>query len=196
MSAKIGSKGLLSKLQKTLMVAVALVVLMASLPVRQAYAWSLVNPQGNVPIVYTHTIDLTGGSNAGGVVTRVWGRGPQMPSNNTLWGNYFVTVQYQLEKLVMGTDGRATWAMIASIVHTVPVSLATGPMVFLPDVDFQIGWNYPGIFRVTDKIWWHNSAGTFAYTAVVPNLTSDFMCQHGLLFGRPCQVGPGWFILL
>jgi hypothetical protein len=195
MFAKSVSNGSLGKLHKALTVVAALMVLLGSLPVRQAYAWTNVQPWGSPPRVSARTLDVIGGSNAyGQVVISVMGRGPSFPSYNLQWGNHRIKARYQLEKWMMGTDNIYRWYQIAHVVHWEPVSAGTGPTVFLPNVNFQISWADRGYYRVKYRIWWISStAGTFAYTAVVPNTSSDFICQHALLFGRRCQTGNGWF---
>ena len=190
MFAKSVSRGSVGKFHKTLMVALALVVLFASLPAGKAYAWGMVN-RYRAPVVNQGPLNVTMGSNYGIPVLWVNGQGPIFDSNNIAWGNHTVTAQYQLEQWLPNANGTYGWKYITGIEHRSYVTLGTGPYVSLDDVGFYIPLSARGTYRVTFKIWWHNSAGIIAYTEVVPNTGYDFVCHY--LYNLPCVSGFGWF---
>jgi len=193
MNTKLASRGMMSKLQRTLLAVLVVMILFGSLPVGKAHAWrSVYTLPTNVTL---SPINVLAGSNAGQIAIWVNGRGPVMPSNNIQWGNYKIVYRYQLEQWLTQSNGSTAWSLITTQVNPdIPVSMGTGTTVFLNDVNFWITKNATGIFRVTYKIWWVNSSGaTFAYAEIVPTLANDFSCQPYLLWGIPCQTGSGWF---
>jgi hypothetical protein len=194
MFAKSVSRRSVGKLHKTLLVALALVVLFASLPLERAYAWYIPNKTGTTSQPYYYPLDLLAGANYGAWWVWVNGRGPAFQTINQLlpYNNSFYTMKarYVLEQYTS-----TGWKVKSSQTPApVPVTKGTGLSVQFDNVDLIIPWQSTGYFRVRYEIWWLDSAGrTIGYAIIAPNSASDFVCHPYQLRGKQCQSNAGNF---
>lgn len=187
MFAKSVVKGSLGKLQKVLLVAAALVVLMAGLPVGQAYAWSYANLSGRpgsvgIPTIYIGDLLMPWGSTQ---FTLYGNTGPVAYRSPASTGAQQVSAVYTVQTLV-----GSSWVNTATTgVFYGQISAAQGsyrfPAPYIQPVASR------GIFRVSWSFVWSTSTGvSLGATNVISHLASDHVCvtPH-----RLCKSYPGYF---
>ena len=187
MFAKVVSGKLFGKFQKTLMVAVALILLFGSLPVDKAYAWSI-TPQsgkgGSVVLPQIHIGDqyMPYGQTQFTLYSQT---GPVVYRSPAAAGAQTVSLVYVLETYVNGKWVFVTQSKVfnqqigAAQVGTIFPALYVQPLVAR------------GYFRLSYFVGWKDANGAgLGHSLVSSNLASDYKCVTTV---RWCRTAPGWF---
>jgi hypothetical protein len=196
MVTKAASKGLVGKVQKTLMVALAALVLLVSLPLHRAEAWQYLPVTGTsgavgVPTIcvreITHVI-RSGRYNVPIVVrelslTSCTGTGPTVYRSPASTGSQTIRYQYFVERW----DG-SRWVITTTSNVTTYQIAATQSYINLPAPNLQP--RVQGHLRFTWAFDWYRNGVLLGGTFVVSHLASDYQCQ---LPNNRCLLYPGYF---
>ncbi|MEO5887567.1 MAG: hypothetical protein ABIQ77_07885 [Anaerolineales bacterium] len=197
MNTKNVSRGMVSKLQKTLLAVLMVMVLFGSLPAGKAHAWTYMNPvarPGRVYVPTTITVqdirfacttDRNGITSCNYAYTLSSPTGPVIYRSPASTGAQAVAAQYQMEQW----DG-SKWVAISR----------QGP--FIGQIgSLQNYYTFPapslspvgagrGYYRVTWTFAWSTTTGvSLGGVSVVPNLATDHACAT---IYRLCQTFPGY----
>ncbi len=195
MFAKSVSNGSLGKFQKVLIVALALLVLFAALPVGQASAWyysQASGVRGNVTLPVISILEkrdpcfpVYGTMVCPSMLHLISYTGPTVYRSAAAAGAQIVQGMYVLEMW-----NGAAWTVIArsSIMQKQIGAYQNGVQFPTLTLTPQIG---RGIFRVTWLFSWFNSGGARIGSAVISsNQASDHICSNPY---RLCKSLPGYF---
>jgi hypothetical protein len=190
------SRRLMSKLQRTLLAVLMVIVVFGTLPTREAAAWTVSTYSGtpgnntSLPLVFLGDITQAYGgtyfhvrsSESGIVAVR----------SQAYAGDQTIKVVYVLEQSVVDSMGRPSWQTVPNQWQAYNLSIGRSYYAFFPVVSLAIPVNYSGYFRVRYSVAWYiTNGGLLGSVQIVPDQALDFSCVYSS--SRWCQSYPGFF---
>jgi hypothetical protein len=190
MFANIASHGSLGKLQKTLVVAIALVVLFCSISVGKAYAWGDQYAFGATARVDKFTISILDITQPTGTYLTIYGPNLTVYRSPKTSGGQMITVKTFLDLYtIYGT--KYGWYPVLQTTETLPIASGWYFAGF-SDVRFALRSDTArGYYRVRYQVTWVANGQQLAWAEIVPNIATDFYCVNSGL--RLCRSLAGSF---
>lgn len=195
MNTKNVSRGRVSKLQKTLLAVLMVMVLFGSLPAGKAHAWTYMNRvarpgEVRVPTITVQDLRLSCTTDRNGITICNYAyilsspTGPVIYRSPASTGAQAVAAQYQMEQW----DG-SKWVAIKRQSFSGQIGSLQNYYTFPAPYFSPVGAGR-GIYRVTWAFAWSTTtAVSLGGVAVVPNLATDHACAT---IYRLCQTFPGY----